>query len=74
MDVLLLNGLAAVWAMWLVGGERQRAERSEKAEQCCQCRRAEAECVKTNSLKKGRGCQAVLKTLESGGVRDEIKK
>ena len=42
MDVLLLNGLAAVWAMWLVGGERQRAERSEKAEQ--------VECVKTDSL------------------------
>ena len=42
MVVLLLNGLAAVWAVWLVGGERQRAERSEKAEQ--------AECVKTDSL------------------------
>ena len=71
MVVLLLNGPAAVWAVWLAGGERQRTERSEKAEQCCQCRRAEAECVKTNSLKKGRGCQAVLKTLESGGARDE---
>ena len=54
--VLLLNGLAAVWAVWLVGGERQRTKRSEKTEQCCQCRRAEAECVKTDSLKKGRGC------------------
>ena len=52
--------------MWLVGGERQRAERSEKVEQ--------AECVKTDSLKKGRGCQAKLRILESGGVRDEIKK
>ena len=61
--MLLLNGSAAVWAMWLVGGERQRAERSEKAEQ--------VECVKTNSLKEGRGCQARLKTLESGGTRDE---
>ena len=71
MVVLLLNGSAAVWAVWLMGGERQRTERSEKVEQCCQCRRAEAECVKTNSLKKGRGCQAVLKTLESGGARDE---
>ena len=48
MIVLLLNGSTAVWAVWLVGGERQRAERSEKAEQ--------AECVKTDSLKKGRGC------------------
>ena len=63
MVVLLLNGSKAVW---LVGDERQRAERSEKAEQ--------AECVKTDSLKKGRGCQARLKTLESGGARDEIKK
>ena len=71
MVVLLLNGSAAVWAVWLMGGERQRTERSEKAEQCCQCRRAEAECVKTNSLKNGKGCQAVLKTLESGGARDE---
>ena len=44
MVVLLLNGSKAAW---LVGGERQRAERSEKAEQ--------AECVKTDSLKKGRG-------------------
>ena len=42
MVVLLLNGSAAVWAVWLVGGERQRAERSEKAEQ--------VECVKTDSL------------------------
>ena len=66
MVVLLLNGSAAVWAVWLVGGERQRAERSEKVEQ--------AECVKTDSLKKGRGCQARLRILESGGARDEIKK
>ena len=40
MVVLLLNGLAAVWAVWLVGGERQRAERSEKVSRC----------VKTDSL------------------------
>ena len=40
--MLLLNGSAAVWAMWVVGGERQRAERSEKAEQ--------VKCVKTDSL------------------------
>ena len=39
MVVLLLNGSKAVW---LVGGERQRAERSEKAEQ--------VKCVKTDSL------------------------
>ena len=71
MVVLLLNGSVAVWAVWLMGGKRQRTERSEKAEQCCQCRRAEAKCVKTNSLKKGRGYQAVLKTLESRGARDE---
>ena len=36
-----------MWAVWLMGGERQRAERSEKAKQ--------AECVKIDSLKKGRG-------------------
>ena len=69
--MLLLNGLAAVWAVWPVGGKRQRTKRSEKVEQCCQCRRAQAECVKTNSLKKGKGCQAGLKTLESRGARDE---
>ena len=46
MVVLLLNGSAAVWAVWLVvvGGERQGAERSEKTEQ--------AKCVKIDSLKK----------------------
>ena len=54
--VLLLNGSTTVWAVWLVGGKRQRTERSEKAEYCCQCRRVEAECVKSDSLKKGRGC------------------
>ena len=64
--MLLLNGSTAVWAVWLVGGERQREVRSEKVEQ--------AECLKTDSLKKGRGCQARLRILESGGARDEIKK
>ena len=69
MVVLLLNGLAAVWAVWFMGGERQRTERSEKAEQCCQCRSAEAECVKTDSLKKGKGYQARLRTLEAQEMR-----
>ena len=63
--VLILTGSTTVWAVWLVGGKRQRTEKSEKAEQCCQCRRAEAECVKTDSLKKGRGCQVGLRTLEA---------
>ena len=72
MVVLLLNGLAAVWAVWFMGGERQRTERSEKAEQCCQCRSAEAECVKTDSLKKGRGCQAGLRTLEAQKMRSRV--
>ena len=78
MVVLLLNGSATVWAAWLANGKRQRTERSEKAEQCCQCRRAEAECVKTDSLKKGKGYQAGLRTLEAQEPRsiavEEVRK
>ena len=61
-----------MWAVWPVGGERQRTKRSEKAEQCrrveaqalialCETKKVwNAECVKTEEGQRP----------NSGGVRE----